>query len=494
MSDFLFSGLLISSLQKISTSNVFLDLGLMFVFTILINYMTSKNGLLIVKNYMNKCYNKYHPASKYNIITFNSNSDSELYSTKYKAIIHHISHIEHPSIKHLIENEIRQYNPRNDRTEVQNTVYRVDQSTKFRINDLIEGDVSTEYEDKETFGSRIISQKIFILNLYSKKLSLQQMMDWIDAREVEYKTFLKNKHQDSQLMIEIKQTINNKKCDLDLVIEHNEWASNVTFENRFFTDKEEIISKIDFFLNNHEWYRQRGIPYTIGFLLWGEPGCGKTGFIKALMNKTKRHAIDVKLNNEFDFTKLRDIIYGESIGSELIIPQEKRILIFEDIDAMGSIVKSRDIKEPEKIVNKEKKENDSDNEKDVVVPYRPKQNLHNNLSYLLNILDGLQECPGRIIIMTTNKPEVLDKALIRSGRIDFKINFTKATRDDLINILAFYWKVNKESFSSQITEDMDKQIAHADIVNMCRTSDNVNETIDKIQNKITNIDSEEFVI
>ena len=66
----------------------------------------------------------------------------------------------------------------------------------------------------------------------------------------------------------------------------------------------------------------------------------------------------------------------------------------------------------------------------------------NNLSNLLNILDGLQECPGRIIIMTTNKPEKLDSALIRSGRIDFKIEFTFATLKDVENIISFYWNDN----------------------------------------------------
>ena len=55
-----------------------------------------------------------------------------------------------------------------------------------------------------------------------------------------------------------------------------------------------------------------------------------------------------------------------------------------------------------------------------------KNNLNNNnLSFFLNIIDGLNECSGRIIIMTTNKIDYLDKAIIRPGRIDIKINFKK---------------------------------------------------------------------
>jgi hypothetical protein len=44
-----------------------------------------------------------------------------------------------------------------------------------------------------------------------------------------------------------------------------------------------------------------------------------------------------------------------------------------------------------------------------------------NLSFLLNLLDGVLETPGRILIMTSNYPEKLDKALIRPGRIDINL-------------------------------------------------------------------------
>jgi chaperone BCS1 len=41
-----------------------------------------------------------------------------------------------------------------------------------------------------------------------------------------------------------------------------------------------------------------------------------------------------------------------------------------------------------------------------------------DLSGLLNVLDGVVDCPNRILVMTTNHPEKLDPALIRPGRID----------------------------------------------------------------------------
>ena len=47
--------------------------------------------------------------------------------------------------------------------------------------------------------------------------------------------------------------------------------------------------------------------------------------------------------------------------------------------------------------------------------------VHRASQGLLNVLDGIVDTPGRIVIMTTNLPEALDAALIRPGRIDKKI-------------------------------------------------------------------------
>ena len=93
-------------------------------------------------------------------------------------------------------------------------------------------------------------------------------------------------------------------------------------------------------------------------------------------------------------------------------------------------------------------------------------------------MDGLHECPGRIIIMTTNKPEVLDKALIRPGRIDYKIQFTKATIDDIKNILNFYWSTEYDLY--KIDKDINLKYSHAEIVNFCRSSKTLIETLCKL--------------
>lgn len=53
------------------------------------------------------------------------------------------------------------------------------------------------------------------------------------------------------------------------------------------------------------------------------------------------------------------------------------------------------------------------------------------LSGLLNVIDGVASQEGRILIMTSNAPEKLDPALLRPGRVDMKMHFTLAIRDQL---------------------------------------------------------------
>ncbi|CAB9518996.1 Mitochondrial chaperone BCS1 [Seminavis robusta] len=63
-----------------------------------------------------------------------------------------------------------------------------------------------------------------------------------------------------------------------------------------------------------------------------------------------------------------------------------------------------------------------------------------NLTGILNALDGVVDCPGRIVIMTTNHPEKLDKALIRPGRIDKQLYLGYMAGLDVIAMLEHYFE------------------------------------------------------
>jgi SpoVK/Ycf46/Vps4 family AAA+-type ATPase len=218
-------------------------------------------------------------------------------------------------------------------------------------------------------------------------------------------------------------------------------------------------------------------------MLWGDPGCGKTGFIKALSNHDKlkdKHIINIKLSTLFDFNVLNRIIFSEKINRELIIPLNKRIIVLEDIDCMCEIIKERDENNIEIVPNTSETNKNDINDLKKMYEYLEKKENNNNLSYLLNIIDGLKESSERIIIITTNHPEKIDKALTRSGRIDIKINFKRASYDDIKNIIEYYWEIS----TNEIKKEWTYLLTHADIIKYCKLSNSFPETLNLISNNL----------
>ncbi len=257
-----------------------------------------------------------------------------------------------------------------------------------------------------------------------------------------------------------------------------------TIHTIFGPEIETVKKRLDLFVNHPEWYSQKGIPYTFGLLIHGEPGCGKTSLCKAISHMTSRHIINLSLHQYTTKRQLHNLFFEERIQIEkpggmnefLILPIDKRIYIIEDIDCMTDIVLDR--KEKVEYLQPHSLEDYSNNNglqsvslddddsyttlqpnEKVVEPKinsagyedekrkRMEENLDDKLtlSFLLNLLDGVLETPGRIIIMTTNYPEKLDKALVRPGRVDMNICFKKCTHTTILDMLVHFYEVDKDS-------------------------------------------------
>lgn len=76
-----------------------------------------------------------------------------------------------------------------------------------------------------------------------------------------------------------------------------------------------------------------------------------------------------------------------------------------------------------------------------------------DLAGLLNALDGVVDCPGRIVVMTSNHPEKLDKALIRPGRIDKKLYLGKMKALDVMEMLEHYFETKLDKDQRQRVEN-----------------------------------------
>jgi ATP-dependent Zn protease len=402
-------------------------------------------------------------------------SDDKYRSIKFKSIMFYITTKIDPTIYRIKEYNEYKWNDSEDKDVEKSSEYIVDQIRTFILDKDIYGIIKEERVEHLSYNNNTEYKKMYVLTIFTKYKTLIDLQNWINNRVSEYKLYLRSKTNEGQLFITVLQKKVSKNDSEQLNITGNLWESTCTFENSYFNMKDNIMKKIDFFLNNKKWYSDHGIPYNLGILLYGEPGCGKTRFIKQLLNYTKRHAIDIKINDALDFSELKKIIYNENIGDEYIIPQEKRILIFEDIDSMGDVIKDRDIKK--------KNEKNDDKNTDSLLQLnknifdltlnQTQEKLNNNLSFLLNILDGINECSGRIIIMTTNKIDTLDKALIRPGRIDIMVELKKSTRYDILKMIQAFWKIDIKI--DKIKEELDNVYTSAEIINIFRSTDNFDE-------------------
>ena len=75
-----------------------------------------------------------------------------------------------------------------------------------------------------------------------------------------------------------------------------------------------------------------------------------------------------------------------------------------------------------------------------------------DLSFLLNLLDGTLESSGRILCISSNFPERIDKALIRPGRIDMIIHFKKCNRAILREMVESFYDGNFGEWTDETME------------------------------------------
>lgn len=237
----------------------------------------------------------------------------------------------------------------------------------------------------------------------------------------------------------------------DLIFSQHRFDTNRTLENVFFENDSVLTHRVRFFLKNRAWYDARGIPYTLGLLLHGPPGTGKTSTIKAIAAEADRHIININLAGIGTRKQLKKLFYDDRLMAQrdtnanptvYYIPVEKRLYVIEDMDCLDGILDNRAYKTQSndqaqqiqklqtQIEAQAKKSNgayggngnalddDIDQDDDAL-----------DLATVLNVLDGTLETPGRMIIITTNYPERLDPALVRPGRIDMIVHYRKASRD-----------------------------------------------------------------
>ena len=171
-------------------------------------------------------------------------------------------------------------------------------------------------------------------------------------------------------------------------------------------EKEHLVQDIAKFRMAKQRYESLGIPYHRGYLFYGPPGTGKTSLVSAL---AAHFGLSIYLINLGDFN---DRTLMNSVNQ--ITPNS--VLLFEDIDCMKSS-KAR--------ASSNASPNDTPRARDEKETVADRSGV--TLSGLLNALDGFYAPTNVLFMMTTNRIETLDEALLRPGRIDYKLYLGKAT-------------------------------------------------------------------
>ena len=368
---------------------------------------------------------------------------------------------------------------------INSDIFVVDQLKYFKIEDDIYCKVHRDYDkgdEKRKFEMENIS-----IEIYSYTKSLEYLTKYLDNIYNNFRKDLMNKRNNKKFIYTLVGSGNNDSYYGDKEIK-NEWeecefVSSRNFNNLFFDDKKKLISKLNFFINNKDWYDYEGHPYTFGLGLHGPPGTGKTSIIKCIANKLNRHIIVIplsKVKTQRDFNEYFFEQYYNRANSRKL-NWENKIIVFEDIDCMSDIVKKRKTKETKivedeelnkdknilvqnKLLNKIAKKIDNDHVDSLVVDFDKSKDDKITLSYILNIIDGIRETPGRILIITSNNYESLDPALVRPGRIDMTLEMKNTSIDTIKEMYNHY-------YGDIVPNDVEKKLVNnvispAKLVNM----------------------------
>jgi mitochondrial chaperone BCS1 len=172
--------------------------------------------------------------------------------------------------------------------------------------------------------------------------------------------------------------------------------------------KEQLIEDVENFKRSQRRYRSLGVPYHRGYLFYGPPGTGKTSLVSAIAEKFCMSIYAINLAHFND----------RSLVSAMNEVSPNSVILFEDIDCM----KSGDARPKVEVAEMKEQKRDS------------KDAFGVTLSGLLNALDGFSAPDNVLFVMTSNHIEAIDPALLRPGRIDYRLHLGAATVEQKVEL------------------------------------------------------------
>jgi mitochondrial chaperone BCS1 len=196
-------------------------------------------------------------------------------------------------------------------------------------------------------------------------------------------------------------------------------------------EKELLLQDVAQFRKSKQRYARLGVPYHRGYLFYGPPGTGKTSLVSAL---AAHFGLSIYLINLSEFSD------RTLMGAVNNVPPHS-VLLFEDIDCMRS-------REPRSGAGS----NGGTNQNTAVANGNSPAPGGITLSGLLNVLDGFHAPAGVLFVMTTNHVEKLDPALLRPGRIDYKLYLGKASNQQKVELYRRFFPDASEAQAREFVE------------------------------------------
>lgn len=195
-----------------------------------------------------------------------------------------------------------------------------------------------------------------------------------------------------------------------------------------------------------ELYEKVGISAPAGVLLWGPPGCGKTLLAKAVANESRANFISIK------GPELLNKYVGESERAIRQVFTRARasvpcVIFFDELDALVPRRDSTLSESSSRVVNT-----------------------------LLTELDGLNDRRGIFVVGATNRPDMIDPAMLRPGRLDKTLFIELPNTEEKLDILRTLVKSNGTPLASDVNletviqDERCKNFSGADIASLVRES------------------------
>ena len=366
--------------DKFKTGNNFIDA---FITTILLSFISyliqviNNNFYLFIFSIKTLNYDYFKSCLyKKNIVEYdgkigltttyydNNLNQTNSFSDRFKALWFHIIEniSENDSINHIKEYSFDNYSKNNKRDL---GVYMVIQETSFLISKehqiyaytrIFNEDPEDDKNSKNKNSKKINKFEKIIIKLFSYTSDLTTIKEFVENITKKYITSIEDLRENKKYIY----TLNKAKYDENKyeIWDENIFSSTRHFSNIFFKEKINLMNKLDFFLNNKQWYFQKGIPYSIGIGMHGPPGTGKTSVIKAIANYTNRHVIVISLKLIKTKKQLDSIFFEERYNSDNkkgSIGFDNKVIVFEDIDCIGDIVLDREKKKNKSVTGFGKK-------------------------------------------------------------------------------------------------------------------------------------------